>query len=286
MDWVTPLGYIIGLGTVAFVLISGNSVGLIFNLHAIILVYGGTLGAILLSYPSAVLLQALRSIRVFLFPGSRPEATAVIRLIIRLLEKSRRTGLESLEADLPQIRIPFLVHGLQMALDGLPPEMVRANLLKEIRFARDRHNQVANVFRSAAGYCPIFGLLGTLVGVVQVLQTLTDPKTIGSSMAVAMTATFYGIFGANFLFLPVAGKLNVYAMEEVFLQELIIEGLQCLQLNEAPALALRKLSSFAEAHQRSSLQAGAASDRRDAANERRPGPPGAPGGATGERRAA
>src|SRR4051812_13170176 len=115
MDWVTPLGYIIGLGTVAFVLISGNSVGLIFNLHAIILVYGGTLGATFLSYPGVVLLQALRAVRIFLFPGSRPEATAVIRLIIRLLEKSRRAGLESVEADLPQIRIPFLVHGLQMA---------------------------------------------------------------------------------------------------------------------------------------------------------------------------
>lgn len=265
MDWVTPFGYLIGLGTVAYVLVSDNSVGLIFNLHAIILVYGGTIGATFLSYPSVVLLQAARSIRVFLFPGSRPEATTVIRLIIRLLEKSRRQGLESLEADLPTIGIPFLVHGLQMALDGLPPELVRANLIKEIRFARDRHSQVANVFRSAAAYSPIFGLLGTLVGVVQVLETLTDPKTIGASMAVAMTATFYGIFGANFLFLPVAGKLTVYSQEEVFLQELIIEGLQCLQMNEAPALALRKLSSFAEAHQRSSLQTGAASDRRAAA---------------------
>jgi len=267
MDWVTPFGYLIGIGTVAYVLVAGNSVGLIFNLHAIILVYGGTLGATMLSYPGAVLMQAIRAIRVFLFPGNRPEATTVIRLVIRLLEKTRRQGIESLEADMAQIRIPFLIHGLQMALDGLPPEIVRANLLKEIRFARDRHNQVANVFRSAAAYSPIFGLLGTLVGVVQVLQTLTDPKTIGASMAVAMTATFYGIFGANFLFLPVAGKLNVYAQEEVFLQELIIEAIQCLQLNEAPALALRKLSSFAEAHQRSSLQAGAASDRRAAANE-------------------
>src|SRR5207244_10482323 len=121
---------------------------------------------------------------------------------------------------------------------------------KEIRFARDRHAQVANVFRSMASYAPIFGLLGTLVGVVQVLMTLTDPKTIGSSMAVAMTATFYGIFGANFLFLPVAGKLNVYAQEEAFLDELIIEGILSIQQNEVPALMLRKLQSFAEARRR------------------------------------
>jgi chemotaxis protein MotA len=265
MDWVTPLGYLIGLGTVGYVLIDGNSLGLIFNLHALILVYGGTLGATLLSYPGPVLGQAIRAIRVFLFPGNRPQPTDVIRLIIRLLEKARRQGLESLEGDVAQIRVPFLVDGLRMALDGLPPDLVRANLIKEIRFSRDRHAQVANVFRSAASYAPIFGLLGTLVGVVQVLTTLTDPKTIGSSMAVAMTATFYGIFGANFLFLPVAGKLNVYALDEVFLQELMIEGIQCIQLNEAPALAMRKLQSFADAHQRSSLQVGVSNDRRAAA---------------------
>src|SRR6185369_14466901 len=125
-------------------------------------------------------------------------------------------------------------------------EILRNNMIKEIRFSRDRHIQIANVFRSAASYAPIFGLLGTLVGVVQVLMTLTDPKTIGSSMAVAMTATFYGIFGANFLFLPVAGKLNVYAQEEIFLEELIIEGVLAIHQNEVPAMVLRKLQSFAD----------------------------------------
>jgi chemotaxis protein MotA len=200
-----------------------------------------------------VIVQSIRAVRVFLFPGSRPDTTAVVRTIVRLADKAKRQGLESLEEDLPQIGIPFLVNGLRLILDGLPPEIVRNNLIKEIRFARDRHGQVSNVFRSAAAYAPIFGLLGTLVGVVQVLMTLTDPKTIGASMAIAMTATFYGIFSANFLFLPIAGKLNVYAQEEVFLEELIIEGIQCLQQNEVPVLTLRKLQSFADAHKRDQL---------------------------------
>ncbi len=257
MDWMTPLGYLIGFGTVGFVLIRGNSVGLIFNAHALILVYGGTLGATLLSYPQHIIVQALRAVRVFLYPGSRPGANAVIRTIMRLVEKARRQGVDSLETDLPQIDIPFLANGLRMVLDGLPVEILKGNLIKEIRFARDRHAQVSNVFRSMASYAPIFGLLGTLVGVVQVLVTLTDPKTIGANMAVAMTATFYGIFGANFLFLPVAGKLTVYAHEEVFLEELMIEGIICIHQNEVPALALRKLQSFAEAHKNDQLEAGA-----------------------------
>ena len=254
MDWMTPIGYIIGLGSVGFVLIQGNSVGLILNMHAILLVFGGTLGATLLSYPASVIFQSVRAVRIFLFPGSRPDATAVVRTIVRLADKAKRQGVDSIETDLPQIRIPFLVSGLKMILDGVPPEIVRGNLIKEIRFSRDRHAQISNVFRSAAAYAPIFGLLGTLVGVVQVLMTLTDPKTIGASMAIAMTATFYGIFSANFLFLPIAGKLNVYAQEEIFLEELIIEGVQCIQQNEVPALTMRKLQSFADAHKRDQLQ--------------------------------
>jgi chemotaxis protein MotA len=256
MDLMTFLGYFVGFGTVGYVLISGNSVGLILNVHAIILVFGGTLGSVLLSFPSSILFQASRSLRVFLFPGNRPETTGIIRLLMRLSDKARRQGMESLETDLAAIRMPFLVNGLRMVLDGLPGEMVRSNLIKEIRFSRDRHAQIANVFRSAASYAPIFGLLGTLVGVVQVLTTLNDPKTIGASMAVAMTATFYGIFAANFLFLPVAGKLNVYAQEETFLQELMIEGILSIQQNEVPAMAFRKLQAFAEAHQRDQLAAG------------------------------
>src|SRR5258708_39141076 len=254
MDWMTPLGYLIGLGSVGYVLIQGNSVGLILNMHAILLVFGGTLGSTLISYPSGVILQAVRALRIFFFPRSRPHTTVVIGTIVRLAEKTKRQGVESIEGDIAKIQIPFLVNGLRLVLDGVPAEIVRSNLIKEIRFARDRHAQVANVFRSAAAYAPIFGLLGTLVGVVQVLMTLTDPKTIGASMAIAMTATFYGIFSANFLFLPVAGKLNVYSQEEVFLEELIIEGVQCLQQSEVPALTMRKLQAFADAHKRDQLQ--------------------------------
>jgi chemotaxis protein MotA len=235
------------------VLVQGNSVGLILNAHAILLVFGGTLGATFISYPSTLIFQAVRAVRVFLFPGNRPSATALVRTIVRLSDKARRQGLESLEEELPQVGIPFLSDGLRLVLDGVPADIVRNNLIKEIRFARDRHAQVSNVFRSAAAYAPIFGLLGTLVGVVQVLMTLTDPKTIGASMAIAMTATFYGIFSANFLFLPIAGKLAVYAQEEIFLKELMIEGIQCLQQNEVPALTLRKLESFADAHRRDQL---------------------------------
>lgn len=265
MDFMTPVGFLIGLGSVGYVLITGNSIGLIINMHAIILVFGGTLGATLLSFPGPVIFQAIRAVLVFLFPGNRPNMSMMVRTLVGLSEKARRQGMDSLEADLAQIKIPFLSNGLRMVLDGVPGDIVRSNLMKEIRFSRDRHVLISNVFRSAAAYAPIFGLLGTLVGVVQVLMTLTDPKTIGASMAVAMTATFYGIFSANFMFLPVAAKLNVYSQEEIMLKQLIIEGIDCIQQHEAPALMMRKLQSFADANKRDQLQATPAAAGRRAA---------------------
>src|ERR1017187_6069255 len=112
MDWMTPVGYLIGLGSVGYVLVQGNSVGLILNTHAILLVFGGTFGATLISYPSTVIIQAVRAVRIFLFPGARPDTTAVVRTLVAIADKVKRQGLESIETDLPNIRIPFLVNGL------------------------------------------------------------------------------------------------------------------------------------------------------------------------------
>src|SRR4029077_5699161 len=114
MDWMTPLGYLIGFSTVGYTLVKGQSVGLIFNMHALLLVYGGTLGATLLTYPQNVIVQSLRAVRVFLFPGKRPNSTDVVVLIVRLAEKARRQGMESLEPDINQMTLPFLASGLRM----------------------------------------------------------------------------------------------------------------------------------------------------------------------------
>src|SRR6185295_2121962 len=152
--------------------------------------------------------------------------------------------MESLELDVRGTRDQFLSNGLKMIADGLSPNVVRGNLEKEIHFIRLRHGEISNVFRNMATYAPIFGLLGKLVGVVEVMMNLTDPRTMGMHMAVAMTATFYGIFGANFLFLPVAGKLQSYSEQELFLKEVIIEGILSIQRQEVPAILSRRLQAY------------------------------------------
>jgi chemotaxis protein MotA len=244
MDLMTFLGWAIGLGSIGWVLSAGETFRFFFNTHALVLVFGGTMGSTLITYPWSILKRLPHAILLFMFPGRRESADSVMSSVLGLAGRARRTSMESLEMDTRGTRNQFLANGLRMIADGLPANLIRANLEKEIHFIRLRHAEVANVFRNMATYAPIFGLLGTLVGVVEVLLNLTDPRTMGSHMAVAMTATFYGIFGANFLFLPIAGKLHAYSEQELFLKEVMIEGILSIQRQEVPAILTRRLQAY------------------------------------------
>lgn len=163
---------------------------------------------------------------------------------MRLAELSKRGGIDALEHELGNTRDRFLADGLRMVVNSLPPELIRENLEKEIAFTRLRHQQLSNVFKMLGTYAPVFGLLGTLIGVVQILQNLTDPQSLGQAMAIAVTTTFYGIFGTNFFFLPVAGKLNAHSDAEMLTKEVVIEGVLAVQAQEVPALVSLKLQAF------------------------------------------
>jgi len=250
MDFMTVLGWFVGLGAIGWVLETGDTWKFFFNYRAAVLVFGGTFGATLITYPWSIIKRIPLALVLFLFPGRRETPDRVMNQLLNLANRARRTSMESLEVDLRQTRDYFLANGLKMIADGLPAEMIRANLEKEIHFVRLRHSEIANLFRNMATYSPIFGLLGTLVGVVEVLLNLTDPKTMGMHMAVAMTATFYGIFGANFLFLPISGKLNAYSEQELLLKEVMIEGILSIQREEVPALLSRRLQAYLDKHER------------------------------------
>ena len=165
-------------------------------------------------------------------------------MIVRLAEKARRDGVLSLQNEIPKLRDRFFADGIRMVLDNLNPEIIRENLEKEIVFIRKRHQQISGIFRTMGTYAPIFGLLGTLIGVVQVLRNLSNPQTMGASMAIAVSTTFYGIFGTNFVFLPIAGKLSVYTEEELLIKEVIIEGILSIQKGEIPLIVSKKLEAY------------------------------------------
>ena len=244
MDLMTILGIITGSGAILFVMWRGNMIYMLFNVEALVLIFGGTFGAAMITYPWRIIKQLPIALKIIFFPPRRVNKEKLVKQIILLSENAKQNGMESLQNDMSSIETPFLIDGLQMVIDGLEIDIVREKLEKEIYSIRRRHQQLANVFRSMGTYAPIFGLLGTLVGVVQVLRNLTDPQSLGASMAIAMTASFYGIFSANFLFLPIAGKLTSHSDEEILLKEIITKGVISIQKGDVPVVVEKKLEAF------------------------------------------
>ncbi|MBI4422799.1 MAG: MotA/TolQ/ExbB proton channel family protein [Elusimicrobia bacterium] len=247
---MTVLGALVGTSVVVYVLHHGNMLQFLLNGEAIILIFGGTLGSVLISYPWDALRHVRSAVMLVIFPPKRPGATVLIATFMRLAEKARRQGLESLAPEAGAADHPFLADGLQMLGDGLEREVLQERFERDILATRQRHMQLSGIFRAAGTFSPIFGLLGTLIGVVQVLRNITNPSAMGSAMAVAMTASFYGIFAANFVFLPVANKLNYYSEEEMLNRELIARGILCLLDGASPWLVARKLEAYMSFHLR------------------------------------
>jgi len=244
MDLMTILGLALGIFAVYYTMQAGGIANLIFNLPALVLVGGGTIASTLITYPWSVIKRIPKAMMFVLFPQRRLPQEWWIRVMVELAEIAKRSGIDALQGELPRFRDHFLVNGLQMVIDGLDPELVRENLEKEITFIRRRHQQIHSVFRSMGAYAPIFGLLGTLIGVVGVLKNLTDPQAIGDSMAIAVITTFYGIFGTNFIFLPIANKLSAYTEQELLIKEVMIEGILSIQAGDIPLIVNRKLQAF------------------------------------------
>ena len=250
MDFMTVGGLLCGGGVIAYVLASGHMMQFLLNVDAIVLIFGGTLGSVMISYPWSVLSKVPGALAIMFVPPKRPSAQTLITSIVRLAEKARRDGIDSLAEEAPYVSHPYLGDCIQMLVDGLDHEMIKERCERDILATQQRHDQISGIFRSAGTFAPIFGLLGTLIGVVQVLRNITDPKAMGSSMAVAMTASFYGIFSANFLFLPISNKLSHYSEEEVLARELITKGVLALQQDEAPWLIAKRLEAYLSFHLR------------------------------------
>ena len=198
----------------------------------------------LISTPLDIIVRLPKALMFVFFKRKSADPKQIINLLVSLSEKSMRSGIDSLQSEVDTIKERFLVDGINMVIDGHSPELIRENLLKEITFIRKRHFQVSNVIKGLGTYSPIFGLLATLLGVVQVLRSISDPKGLGTSMAIAVTGTFYGIASANFIFLPVANKLDAHTESELLLKEVMIEGVLSIQARDIPIIVSKKLHAF------------------------------------------
>lgn len=210
---------------------------------AAMIVFGGTIGATIVSYSVSEIKTVPQLLKVTLFQ-KMPDENDLIEQIVGLADKVRREGLLYLENQLPQIEDGFMRKGIQLVVDGTDPELVRQIMETEMYSIQERHQNGAGIFETAGGYAPTMGIIGTVMGLVHVLSNLESPESLGPSIALAFIATLYGVGSANVLWLPLAEKLKNLSRKEVMLRELMLEGIMSIQAGYNPILIRERLSAF------------------------------------------
>jgi len=244
MDLGTIIGLIVSAAAILFGLIlEGGKVGQILQPTAALIVFGGTFGAILVQFPLSVVLAACRSLgTIFYVPKSNPQA--MIREIVTIAHKARREGIVSLDRDLNQIQNPFLKKALMLAVDGTEPGELRKMMEMELEKQGEHEDNIPKVFESAGGFSPTIGIIGAILGLIQVMQHLDNIDEVGRGIAVAFVATVYGVGAANVLLLPAAGKLRIRIRDEQINREMMLEGVISILEGMNPRMIENKLDSF------------------------------------------
>lgn len=246
MDISPIAGLVAGVILLVIGMTSGQGLGglrAFYDFDSILIVLGGTFAGILINYPLSQLKEVVKTVRVA-FSKSKNNPQIVINTLVSFAEKARREGLLALEEEAQRLDEPFLQKGIQLIVDGTDPELVRNILETELAFLEDRHSSGQSIFETAAALAPAFGMIGTLIGLIQMLKALDDPNAIGPGMAVALVTTFYGSLLANLIFTPIAGKLKIKSSEEIMLKEVMVEGMLSIQAGENPRIVEEKLKAF------------------------------------------
>ncbi len=247
MDLATIVGIIAGTGLIVWGMSSGAQgvagLKLFADFPSVLIVVGGSVAAVLINFPLVQVLSTMRIIKNVFSPTGR-DSNNIIGTMVSFAEKARREGLLTLEDEANELDDEFLKKGIQLVVDGTDPDLVRDILEIELAFLEDRHRLGKDVLESLGTFAPAFGMIGTLIGLIQMLANLDDPNSIGSGMAIALLTTFYGALLANFIFLPMAGKLGVRNSEEMLIRQVIVEGVLAIQNGENPRIVQEKLKSF------------------------------------------
>jgi len=251
MDIATIVGIISAFGLVLIAIFMGGGLTMFINVPAMLVVVGGTLGATMINYPLKEVIGVLNVVRNVLFTKNIP-VNELIRRFVTFANKTRREGILALESEMNNVTDEFLKKGVQLSIDGLEPQEIKDILSIEIESVNTRHQLGAEVFMTMGTYAPALGMIGTLIGLVQMLQSMDDPSTIGPAMAVALLTTFYGSIMANIVCMPFAGKLKTRSKEEMLTRELTVQGVISLSSGDNPRIMEQKLNAFIAPKQRES----------------------------------
>jgi len=251
MDIATILGVISAFGLVCIAIVMGGGIQLFINIPALMIVVGGTLGATMINYPLRDVFGVFKVVKKALL-ARNASLTELIKRFMAFAQKSRKEGILALENEIKEVNDDFLKKGVQLAIDGLEPQEISDILETEVDFVRSRHQLGAEIFSTMGTFSPALGMIGTLIGLVQMLQTMDDPSKIGPAMAVALLTTFYGSIMANIVCLPISGKLRTRSKEEVLTKEMAIQGIVSLSNGDNPRILEQKLQAFIPPNQRES----------------------------------
>ena len=253
MDITTVIGLISGLALMTLAVLLGGTPGVFWNPPSLVIVLGGTLAATLVNYPLRDVLSVMGTLKnAFIHHATAPQA--LIEKLVNFATVARREGILALENDAENAGDPFLEKSVQLAIDGTSPELIKDVLSTELAFMEDRHSQGQAILTAMGTFAPAFGMIGTLIGLIQMLTTLDDPSMIGQGMAVALLTTLYGALIANVFFIPAAGKLKVRTDDEMLAKEIIIEGILSIQSGDNPRVVEQKLKAFVSPSMREQIQ--------------------------------
>lgn len=257
IDISTIIGLVLAWGALlAGILMEGGSIRQFIQPSAFIIIIGGTIGATVLSFTSAHLIDTFKILKHIIF-DKRKAPAEVVNTLVRFAEKVRKEGLLSIENEISQIEDGFFQNALRLMVDGTSSEKMREVLETEIDFLEKRHHVGESIFMTLGGFAPTLGIIGTVMGLVFALSGgAEDPGETVKAIAVAFLATFYGISFANLVFLPIANKLKLKNEDEILTREIIVEGVLSIQSGEHPIMVGEKLSVFLSPAERKQIQRG------------------------------
>jgi chemotaxis protein MotA len=250
VDIGTIIGLVLAAAAIALgVILGGGTFGAMIDTTSILVVVVGTIGATVVSFPLARVLKVHTVILKSIF-SAPVNIAATIKDLVRYAEVARREGILSLENLISDMKDPFIVRGVKMAVDGTDPELIRTIMETELEALMERHAQSKQILDTVGKFAPAFGMIGTLMGLIFMLQNMDDPAAIGPGMAVALITTLYGAIIANVFTGPLSEKLSCRDAEEVLAKTVVIAGVMAIQSGDNPRVVESKLLTYLPPSQR------------------------------------
>lgn len=254
MDIATIIGVILGFIVIFWAILLGGSWRIFWDLPSVAITIGGMLCATLIHFSLPQFLGIFAVVKKTIV-AKTPSPSELIQKIVNYATINRRDGALALEQEINKANNKFLARGLQMLVDGQSQDAIRELMTLEIQYLQERHSNGKKILEFMGSAAPAFGMIGTLIGLVQMLRNLSSPDQIGSGMAVALITTFYGALTANLIFLPLAGKLGLYSKAETIAMEMIVEGICAIARGENPTSVREKLHVFVSQSKRVTIKA-------------------------------